>query len=70
MFPADNVWNVTIDSLPTDANSGAYVQTIGPDAGIRRDFGAGLHEGEPIGISYMEVPGDQPKLAVQFEYAG
>ena len=29
LFPADNVWNVAIDTLPVDANSAPYIATIG-----------------------------------------
>jgi hypothetical protein len=39
IFPADNVWNVRVDSLPLDPNSAAYINTIGPSAGFHMDFG-------------------------------
>ena len=29
LFPADNVWNAPVDTLPVDAHSAAYVATIG-----------------------------------------
>jgi hypothetical protein len=69
MFPADNVWNTPVNSLPVDANSDAYIQTIGADTGMHPGFGAGLYEGGPIGIPYTDVPGDQPKVSVKFDYA-
>jgi hypothetical protein len=70
IFPADNVWNVPVDTLPLDANSAAYVNTIGPSRYVHADFGSGLWNGGPIGIPYVTVPGTQPKVAVTFDYAG
>ena len=29
LFPADNMWNTPVDTLPVDANSDAYVASIG-----------------------------------------
>ena len=66
VFPADNIWNVPVDTLPLDANSDAYVATIGASSYLHPDFGSGTWEGEPIGIPYMDVPGAQPKVAVTF----
>jgi hypothetical protein len=68
IFPADNVWNVPIDTLPLDANSATYVATIGTDAHAHADFGSGLWEGGPIGIPYVDVPGSQPLVTVTFDY--
>jgi hypothetical protein len=69
VFPADNVWNTRIDSLPLDPNSATYVQTIGTTTGLHPDFGAGMWDGGPIGIPYVSVPGTQPPQAVSFDYA-
>ncbi|HUX76145.1 MAG TPA: hypothetical protein VMY40_05840 [Anaerolineae bacterium] len=68
VFPADNVWNTPVDTLPVHANSDAYVATIGADAHVHADFGSGTWDGGPIGIPYVDVPGSQPKVAVTFEY--
>jgi hypothetical protein len=68
VFPADNVWNVPVDTLPVDANSDAYIATIGAGDNLHPDFGSGLWEGSPIGIPYIDVPGSQSKVAVTFEY--
>ncbi len=68
IFPDDNIWNTPIDTLPVHSNSAAYIQTIGTDRTLRADFGSGLWEGAPIGIPYITVPGNQPKVAVTFEY--
>jgi hypothetical protein len=57
------------DTLPVDANSQTYVNTIGTSGGLKADFGAGLWDGGPIGIPFMTVPGTQPQVAVSFDYA-
>ena len=70
IFPADNIWNTRIDSLPVDARSRDYINTIGPAKGLHPDFGAGLWNGGPIGIPYTTVTSTQPLVAVTFDYAG
>jgi hypothetical protein len=68
MFPRDNVWNVAIDTLPVDANSAAYVTTIGPAKPMHADFGT-VYNGAPNGIPFVVVTGAQPRVAVSFDYA-
>ncbi len=68
VFPADNIWNARVDSLPLDPNSAAYIATIGSDTGLHPDFGSGAWNGGPIGIPYVDVPGSQPKAPVSFYY--
>ncbi len=62
VFPADNVWNAKVDNLPVDANSAAYVSSIGPSSKLHPDYGAGG------GVPYTFVTGDQPKVNVSFQY--
>lgn len=69
IFPDDHVWNVPADTLPVDACSSAYVQTIGTSAYVHADFGSGLWAGNPIGIPYNIVSGTQKKVTVTFDYA-
>jgi hypothetical protein len=69
VFPADNIWNTPIDSLPLAANSAAYINSIGAVTGLHPDFGSGLWDGAPIGIPYVLVNGSQPKKFVAFDYA-
>lgn len=69
VFPTDNIWNTTVDQLPLDPRSAAYIQTIGLDENLHPDFGAGTWEGSPIGIPYVVVPGGQPTVEVEFAYA-
>lgn len=65
MFPADSHWHADVRDLPVRSGSSAMVAT---DAGLKADFGSGLWEGGPIGIPYVVVPADQPRVQVSFEY--
>jgi hypothetical protein len=69
MFPSDNLWNVPVDTLPVDANSNAYVTTIGATKLAHPDFGT-VYAGAPNGIPFVVVSGAQPRVAVSFDYAG
>jgi hypothetical protein len=69
VFPADNIWNTPVDTLPVHRNSGAYVATIGAESHVHPDFGSGEWEGGPIGIPYVTVPGNESREEVTFEYA-
>ncbi|MCC7535968.1 MAG: hypothetical protein IT379_07135, partial [Deltaproteobacteria bacterium] len=68
VFPADNPWNTDISGYPVHPQSDAYVDSIGRDTGMHPDFGT-VWEGAPIGIPYVLVSGDQPRVEVSFEYA-
>jgi len=68
VFPDNNIWNTRIDSFPLDPRSDVYIEAIGPDVGLHADFGSGLYLGGPIGIPYVEVPGDQEPVDVHFFY--
>jgi hypothetical protein len=69
LFPADNIWNTPINTLPLDAYSNAYVASIGSTTGLHPDFGSGLYDGRPIGIPFVSVPKTQPGVPVEFDYA-
>jgi hypothetical protein len=69
VFPADNIWNTPVVDLPLDANSGAYINTIGATRGLHPDFGSGTWDGGPIGIPFNVVDASQPKVNVSFDYA-
>ncbi len=64
VFPANNVWNARIDSLPVAANSSAYVETIGSGSGAHPEFGSDPSGGIPITF----VSGSQPKVPISFLY--
>jgi hypothetical protein len=57
MFPANNVWNTPIDSLPIHPMSDAWVESLGSAESIHMDFGSGEWEGGLIGIPYNIVAG-------------
>ncbi len=69
MYPADNIWNTPVASAPLNANSAAWISSMGGATGLHMDFGSGKWAGGPIGIPYNIVPGSQPKKTVKFEYA-
>jgi hypothetical protein len=75
MFPADNVWNTRIDTLPVHSRSTAWITSIGRSTGLHMDFGSGIWPdpgGGPIGIPYNVVPSTQAGInmgAGQFDYA-
>jgi hypothetical protein len=67
--PANSVWRTPISTLPVARNSAELIAQIGADAPLHPDFGAGLWDGEPIGIPYNVVTGAQRKVHVSFLYA-
>lgn len=66
VFPDDNIWNRTVTDLPVHANSANYLASIGLTTGLKADFGSGTWDGGPIGIPYITVPGNQPKVAIHY----
>jgi hypothetical protein len=70
VFPRDNIWNTRIDHLPVDPRSKAYIATIGTEAHLHPDFGAGQSNSAPIGIPFVVVPMNQPKVAIHFRNFG
>lgn len=67
VFPANNVWNVPVNTLPVHPNSAAFVNTIGATGRTHMDFGSGLYLGRPIGIPFVTVPATQPKVPITFD---
>ncbi len=67
-FPADNPWNREIAREPVDSHSDALIAAIGAERPLHPDFGT-VYGGAPIGIPYVVVSGNQPKVPVRFEYA-
>jgi uncharacterized protein (TIGR03437 family) len=67
VFPANNIWNAPVDTLPLDAHSAAYIDSIGRTSHVHADFGSGLWDGAPIGIPYVVV-NNQPAVSVSFDY--
>ena len=70
LFPADNWWNQDISQAPVDPRSADFINFIGPTDGMHPDFGGTESPGSQniYGMPYVVVGGDQPKVAVQFDY--
>ncbi len=66
VFPADNIWNAPIDTLPVDANSAAYIDTIGALTGMHADFGSGTGKAARLVFPFVNVPGTQPNVPINF----
>ncbi len=75
LFPADNWWNQDITTAPVDPNSAALIAFINGSATTGRrlhpDFGGYESPGSQniYGFPYVVVSGDQPKVAVHFDYS-
>ena len=69
-FPANNPWNTDISGAAVDPASNALIAAIGLTTGLHPDFGSGLYQGAPIGIPYVVVAGNQPKVALHFTAYG
>jgi hypothetical protein len=65
IFPADNPWNKDISGLDTDLYNSQIIAGFSSNV-IKADFGSGLWENAPIGIPYIAVCGNQPKIPVVF----
>ena len=52
--------------LPSIPSRRTYVRSIGADASLNADFGAGLYEHDPIGIPFVVVPANQPMVPIEF----
>jgi hypothetical protein len=66
LWPADNIWNRRIDSLPVHASSDAFVDSIGRGSPLSNGFAAGQWQGSSIGNPYNVVPTIQPMVAITF----
>src|SRR5579885_686748 len=68
LFPTDNIWNRDISTLSVQPNSANFIASIGLTGHVHADFGSGLYKGQPIGIPYTVVSGNQPAVPVSFTY--
>ncbi len=60
VFPSSNIWNTPVDKMPVHPYSSQFIATEGADVPLHPDFG-------PNGaIPFVVVPGNQPKIAIQF----
>ncbi len=67
-LPADNIWHRNIAGLPVHANSANYMNSIGLGSILHPDFASGTWNGGPIGIPFIMVPGNQPRVPMSFLY--
>jgi hypothetical protein len=60
LFPADNIFNTPIDSLPVDPNSAAYITSIGGSTHLHLDLGQQTDQTQAdfYGIPYNVVHGN------------
>lgn len=65
VFPIDNPWNKDISAEPVDPYNLQIIAAISSNI-IKADFGSGLWNGAPIGIPYIVVCSNQPKIAINF----
>jgi hypothetical protein len=63
LFPADNIWNARVDTLPLHPRSAAYINSIGANTTLHPDFGT-FWQGAPIGIPFAVAPATQPIVTV------
>lgn len=72
LFPANNIWNARVDTLPVHARSAKWIESIGNTVGFHMDFGSGIWPpttGGPIGIPYNVVAGSSvTHYTVDFYY--
>jgi hypothetical protein len=69
LFPADNIWNARVDTLPVHEMSDAWIDSIGRGESFHMDFGSGEWDGGLIGIPYNVIAGStMSKEPVEFYY--
>jgi hypothetical protein len=68
LLPAEDPWNRDVSADEVDPASDAILASIGLDKPLHEDFGL-VWKGEPAGIPYTVVAGDQPRVPVTFQYA-
>ncbi len=64
LFPATNVWNRRVDSLPVASNSATLINTIGAGQRGHPDFGEYLGYGIPVNV----VGASTPRSSVSFTW--
>ena len=68
LLPADSPWHRDISGDPVDPRSQQILKRVGLATPLHPDFG-GEWEGAEIGIPFVVVGKDQPRVPVQFQYA-
>ena len=65
ILPADDVWNVPIDTLKKDKHSDDYVQRMGPASPLHPNFGSDPNNGIPITI----IKPNRQRIPMTFLYS-
>jgi hypothetical protein len=65
VFPQNDLWNQDVSNAPIDPNSDAIIASIGANKPLHADFGT-TWQGQPNGIPYVVVAGNQPKVPVTY----
>jgi hypothetical protein len=67
IFPANNIWNTPIDTLPADPDPvhQGWIDAIGRNTKFHMDFGAAKYQGRLVGVPYNVV--DRSKLTQPFQ---
>ena len=70
LFPADNVWNTNIASLPVNSHSAAWLASMDASTtNLHPDFGPSGDPSNPYGIPYTVVGPTHPLVPISFLYA-
>ena len=70
VFPADNVWNADISSLPVDVHSPQWLASMNSSTTfLHPDFGPSGDPSNPYGMPYTVVPPGHAFVNVTFQYA-
>jgi hypothetical protein len=64
-FPTTNLWNTNISNTPVDPNSANFINYIGASVTLHPDFGAGLYDGQTMGIPYQIEAGTQAMVPIK-----
>ncbi len=71
LFPRDNVWHSKIHKLPEHRRSDQWIAAMGGRGTLLHpDFGPSGDPAQPYGIPFNVEDAGQPKVAVDFQYAG
>jgi hypothetical protein len=69
-FPADNVWNTPITSLPVDSHSATWLASMSAGSTyLHPDYGPSGDPSNPYGIPFNIVTSSHPFVHVTFQYA-
>ena len=64
-FPSTNLWNTNISGAPVDPNSANFINYIGASVTLHPDFGAGLYDGQTMGIPYQIESATQAMVPIK-----